>query len=407
MTGRRTHIRIPVAGRYITPLGDEFASIEALGGIALLLAAVVALAWANSGWSDSYTSFWGREVTASLGRFSVADDLEHWVNDGLMAIFFFVIGLEVKRELAEGELTDRRAATLPLFAAVGGMAVPALIFFAWNPSGPTSGGWGIPMATDAAFALGVLALLGHRVPPGLKLFLLTLAVVDDIGAICVIAFFYSSNVQLGWLGGAAATIAVILLMQRLGVRFALAYVAPALVLWLCVFQSGVHATIAGVALGLLTPVTDRRGRRVIDALEHRLHPWTSFVVVPVFVLANAGIVLGGDALRTAASSSITWGVATGLVAGKTTGIVLASAACIWLGLSRLPEGSSFRQLVGIAMLAGIGFTVSLLIADRSFTDGALDEAKIGILAGSLLAGLVGSGVLARRARNTLRAGGSR
>ena len=406
MTGRRTHIRIPVAGRYITPLGQEYASIEALSGIVLLLAAVVALAWANSPWSDSYTSFWGYDVTATLGRFSIADDLGHWVNDGLMAIFFFVVGLEVKRELTEGELTDRRAASLPLLAAVGGMVVPALVFFAWNPSGPGSSGWGIPMATDTAFALGVLALLGARVSSGLKLFLLTLAVVDDIGAICVIAIFYSSHVQAEWLGGAAVTIACIVLLQRLGVRYPLAYVAPALVLWLCVFQSGVHATIAGVALGLLTPVADARGRRVIDALEHRLHPWTSFVVVPVFVLANAGIVLGGDAVRAAASSSITWGVATGLVAGKAVGIVAATAVCLGLGLSRLPDGSSFRQLVGVATLAGIGFTVSLFIADRSFVGARLGEAKIGILAGSLVAGIAGTGVLALRARRTLRAGGA-
>ena len=406
MTGRRTHIRIPVAGRYITPLGQEYASIEALSGIVLLLAAVVALAWANSPWSDSYTSFWGYDVTATLGQFSIADDLGHWVNDGLMAIFFFVVGLEVKRELTEGELTDRRAASLPLLAAVGGMVVPALVFFAWNPSGPGSSGWGIPMATDTAFALGVLALLGARVSSGLKLFLLTLAVVDDIGAICVIAVFYSSHVQAEWLGGAAVTIACIVLLQRRGVRYPLAYVAPALVLWLCVFQSGVHATIAGVALGLLTPVADARGRRVIDALEHRLHPWTGFVVVPVFVLANAGIVLGGDAVRAAASSSITWGVATGLVAGKAVGIVAATAVCLGLGLSRLPDGSSFRQLVGVATLAGIGFTVSLFIADRSFVGARLGEAKIGILAGSLLAGIAGTGVLALRARRTLRAGGA-
>ena len=405
MTGRRTHIRIPFAGRYITPLGQEYASVEALSGIVLLLAAVTALAWANSPWSDSYTSFWGYDVTATLGRFSIADDLGHWVNDGLMAIFFFVVGLEVKRELTEGELTDRRAASLPLLAAVGGMVVPALLFFAWNPSGPGSSGWGIPMATDTAFALGVLALLGARVQPGLKLFLLTLAVVDDIGAICVIAIFYSSRLEAGWLAGAALTIAVIVVMQRLGVRYALAYVPPALVLWVCVFQSGVHATIAGVALGLLTPVVDARGRRVIDALEHRLHPWTSFVVVPVFVLANAGIVLGGDAVRAAASSSITWGVATGLVLGKTVGIVAASGVCLALGLSRLPDGSSFRQLAGVAALAGIGFTVSLFIADRSFTTAALDEAKIGILAGSVVAGVLGTGVLARRPRRTLPDGG--
>jgi NhaA family Na+:H+ antiporter len=405
MTGRRTHVRIPVAGRFITPLGQEYASVEALSGLALVLAAVIALVWANSPWSESYSSLWGYDITATFGRFSIADDLRHWVNDGLMPIFFFVIGLEVKRELTEGELTDRRAASLPLLAAVGGMAVPALVYFAWNPSGPASSGWGIPMATDTAFALGVLALLGARVQSGLKLFLLTLAVVDDIGAICVIAIFYSSDVQIEWLAGAVLTIAIVVAMRRLGVPLALAYVAPALVLWLCVFQSGVHATIAGVALGLLTPVTDSRGRRVLDMLEHRLHPWTSFVVVPVFALANAGITLSGDAVRAAGSSTITWGVATGLVVGKTVGIVAASAVCVALGLSRLPERSSFRDLLGIAALAGIGFTVSLFIADRSFPGAALYEAKIGILAASLAASMLGTGLIVVTARRTLRHGG--
>jgi NhaA family Na+:H+ antiporter len=405
MTGRRTHVRIPVAGRFITPLGQEYVSVEALSGLALVLATVIALVWANSPWSESYSSLWGYDITATFGRFSIADDLRHWVNDGLMPIFFFVIGLEVKRELTEGELTDRRAASLPLLAAVGGMAVPALVYFAWNPSGPASSGWGIPMATDTAFALGVLALLGARVQSGLKLFLLTLAVVDDIGAICVIAIFYSSDVQIEWLAGAVLTIAIVVAMRRLGVPFALAYVAPALVLWLCVFQSGVHATIAGVALGLLTPVTDSRGRRVLDMLEHRLHPWTSFVVVPVFALANAGITLSGDAVRAAGSSTITWGVATGLVVGKTVGIVTASAVCVALGLSRLPERSSFRDLLGIAALAGIGFTVSLFIADRSFPGAALYEAKIGILAASLAASMLGTGLIVLTARRTLRRGG--
>ena len=405
MTGRRTHVRIPVAGRFITPLGQEYASVEALSGLALVLAAVIALVWANSPWSESYSSLWGYDITATFGRFSIADDLRHWVNDGLMPIFFFVIGLEVKRELTEGELTDRRAASLPLLAAVGGMAVPALVYFAWNPSGPASSGWGIPMATDTAFALGVLALLGARVQSGLKLFLLTLAVVDDIGAICVIAIFYSSDVQIEWLAGAVLTIAIVVAMRRLRVPFALAYVAPALVLWLCVFQSGVHATIAGVALGLLTPVTDSRGRRVLDMLEHRLHPWTSFVVVPVFALANAGITLSGDAVRSAGSSTITWGVATGLVVGKTVGIIAASAVCVALGLSRLPERSSFRDLLGIAALAGIGFTVSLFIADRSFPGAELYEAKIGILAATLAASVLGTGLILLTARRTLRRGG--
>ncbi len=405
MTGRRTHIRIPVAGRYITPLGDEFASVEALGGIVLFAATLAALVWANSPSSDSYTRLWDYELVIGVGRFAIGESIRQWVNELLMALFFFVVGLEIKRELAEGELNDTQKARLPVLAAVGGMLVPAVIFLAWNVGGHGEKGWGIPMATDLAFALGVLALLGTRIVPGLKMFLLTLAIVDDIGAIVVIALFYSGGIEPAWLGGAAASLLVVVLMRRVGARHPVLYVAPALVLWVCTFESGVHATIAGVALGLLTPAGTFRGRRVLDRLEHMLHPWTSFLVVPVFALANAGVAISFDVLRDAASSRITWGVVTGLVVGKIVGISAATGLGLRLRLGKLPDGDTFRHVLGIGAVAGIGFTVSLFVADLSFIGTRLSDAKLGILAASVVAGVLGSGVLLRRARRTLPDGG--
>jgi NhaA family Na+:H+ antiporter len=405
MTGRRTHIRIPLAGRYITPRGDDFASVEALGGIALLLAALAALVWANSAWSDAYATLWHRELTIGAGRFAISETFRGWVNDGLMALFFFVVGLEIKRELVEGELRDAHRARLPVLAAFGGMVAPALIFVAWNLGGPGDKGWGIPMATDLAFALGVLTLLGPRVPPGLKLFLLALAIVDDIGAIVVIAFFYSEGIEAAWLGGVAASLAVFFLMRGLGARHPLLYVLPALTLWVCTFESGVHATIAGVALGLLTPAGSFRDRRVLEQLERRLHLWTSFLVVPVFALANTGVSVGADVLRDAASSRVAWGVVSGLVVGKIVGITAATGIGLRLGLGRLPDGVTLRQVVGIGAVAGIGFTVSLFVAELSFGGKNLSNAKLGILAASLVAGMLGTGVLFRRPRRTLPPGG--
>jgi NhaA family Na+:H+ antiporter len=395
MAARRTHVRIPVVGRYITPLGEEFASVEALGGIVLLLAAAAALVWVNSPWSASYTSFWGYEITVGPGDLSITNSVGHWVNDALMALFFFVVGLEIKRELVEGELRDRAKARLPVAAALGGMVVPSLIFLAWNPTGPAARGWGIPMATDIAFALGVLALLGSRVPRGLKLFLLTLAILDDIGAIVVIAVFYSDGIDLVWLGGALIVVLAIAAARRLGAHRPLIYVVPAVVFWVCIWKSGVHATIAGVVLGLLTPTGTVAGRAVLDQLEHRLHPWTSFLVVPVFALANAGVALGRDALDAAASSPIVWGVVVGLVAGKIIGVVAVTAIGPRLRLGRLPDGVRFRHMFGLGAVAGIGFTVSLFIAELSFQGASLDEAKIGILGASVVAAAIGTATLVR------------
>jgi Na+:H+ antiporter, NhaA family len=393
MTGRRTHVRVPVAGRFITPVGEEFVSVEALGGVALLVAATAALVWANSPWSDSYASFWTHEITVGPGSLSITNSLRHWVNDGLMAVFFFVVGVEIKRELVGGELSDRARARLPVAAAVGGMVVPALIYIAWNPSGATFRGWGIPMATDLAFALGVLAVLGPRVPRGLKVFLLTLAIVDDIGAIVVIAAFYSEGIEFAWLAGAAGVLAVMYGARRLGARHPLVAVIPAVVLWICFFQSGVHATLAGVALGLLIPASTEHDRAALDRIEHRLHPWTSFLVVPVFALANAGIALGPEALSDAAASPITWGVVTGLVVGKIVGIVGVTMIGPRLRLGRLPAGVEFRDVLGIGAVAGIGFTVSLFVAELAFGGERLEAAKLGILGGSLVAAVLGATML--------------
>jgi NhaA family Na+:H+ antiporter len=393
MTARRARVRIPVVGRYITPVGEEFASVEALSGIVLLLTAAVALVWANSPWSASYTSFWGYDLTVGFGPLSITESMGGWVNDAFMVLFFFVVGLEIKRELVAGELRDPARARLPVAAALGGMVVPALIFFAWNPTGPSSRGWGIPMATDIAFALGVLAVLGPRVPRGLKLFLLTLAIVDDIGAIVVIAIFYSEGIAVPWLAGALAAVAVIFLLRRLGPDHPLVYMAPGFLVWLCILESGVHATIAGVVLGLLTPISSRRGRPVLDQIEHRLHPWTSFGIVPLFALANAGVALSAGTLDAAASSSITWGVVTGLVLGKIVGVVGVTTVGSRLRIGRLPEGVGFRQVLGLGALTGIGFTVSLFIAELSFGGASLSEAKIGILGASILAAAIGTATL--------------
>ncbi len=387
MSERRTRAR-----RVLDPL-REFLHEEAAGGIVLVLAAVAAVVWANSAFADSYDTFWGRDLTLGFGSFAVTEDLQHWVNDALMAIFFFVVGLEIKRELVQGELRDRRAAALPALAALGGVLVPALIFIA-VADGPALDGWGIPMATDIAFAIGVLALLGSRIPAGAKLLLLTLAIVDDIIAISVIAVFYTDTVAFGWLAGAAGGLLVVVAMSRLGVTAISPYVVVGAAVWLCTLESGVHATIAGVALGLLTPTGIVGKRDVLATLEHRLHPWSAFLIVPLFALANAGVDFSGGLLGRALGDSLTWAVAAGLVVGKIIGICLAVWICVRTGIGRLPKGVTRWHVAGVSALAGIGFTVSLFIADLAYTDPALTQiAKVGIFAGSIIAALIGAAVL--------------
>ena len=388
----RRHVRIPLLGKAAPPLGSEFVSVEAAGGIVLLVAAAAALIWANTD-TAGYTSWWHHQLTIGPGDLAITESLVHWVNDALMTVFFFVVGLEIKRELVTGELRDRQRAALPAVAALGGMVVPALVFVAINLGGNGLDGWAIPMATDIAFAVGVLALLGTRVPSSLKLFLLALAIVDDIGAIVVIALFYSSGLDGWWLLGAVATTLLVVVMSRLRVDHPIAYVVPGIVLWWCLREAGVEPTLAGVVLGLLTPASPRRGVPVLERLEHRLHPVSTFVIVPIFALANAGVVLGGDAIERALSSRVTIGIVVGLVVGKFVGILGASAIAVRARIGALPDGVTLKHLAGVAVLGGIGFTVSLFITDLAFRGEVIDDAKIGVLVASACAATLGMIVL--------------
>jgi NhaA family Na+:H+ antiporter len=315
-------------------------------------------------------------------------------------LFFFVVGLEIKRELVAGELQDRRAALFPMVAAIGGMLAPAAIYLAINAGGPGHAGWGIPMATDIAFALGVVALLGRRVPQSMKVFLLTLAIVDDIGAIVVIAVFYNGGLKFGWLAGAIALVACIALLKRVRMRWLAVYAVLGITLWIATFESGVHATIAGVVLGLLVPA--RGDAPLAERLEHWLDPWASFVIVPIFALANAGIPLSRHVL--AGGWSIAVGVVAGLVVGKVVGITGAAWLTVRLGIGSMPPGATWRHVFGIAGVAGIGFTVSLFVTDLAFSDVPRQhQAKVGVLTASVLAALIGSTLLILAARRTARA----
>ena len=409
----------------------------------LLAAAIAALIWANSPWSETYFSILGQHLEITFGAFHLDESVLHLINDGLMAIFFFVVGLEIKRELVVGDLRDPKAASLPVMAALGGMVLPALIYlgFTLSQGGGATRGWGIPMATDIAFAIGIVALLGSRVPPGAKLFLLAVAIADDIGAIAVIAIFYTSDLSAGFLAAALAGLFVVWAASRVGVRAMWFYVPMGLAIWYFTLESGVHATLAGVALGFLTPARplytpkefDQRAREILDQFptedvtedyaqehadyevmllseiateavaplnryEHKLVRWSSFVVVPLFALANAGIDFRSINVVDALTSPIALGVAAGLVIGKIVGISTAAYAAVRFNLGKLPPGTSWGHVVGLAAVAGIGFTVSLFVAGLAFDDPALtDLAKVGIFSGSLIAGIIGT-VLLRRAR---------
>jgi Na+:H+ antiporter, NhaA family len=409
----------------------RFLHVEAAGGILLVAATVAAVVWANSPWQAGYETFWSTRVRIEIGTYLFDEDLVHVINDLLMALFFFVVGMEIKRELVVGELRDRRAIAVPAMAALGGMIVPALIYSAFNAGGPGAGGWGIPMATDIAFALGVVALLGSRVPTPIKVLLLTLAIVDDIGAIVVIAIFYSDELQLGFVVGALAVALMVVGMHRVRVIYPPVMVLAGFAMWLMLFESGVHATIAGVVMGLLTPAkplqNDLEAEQFVDVLENRsdlqaddvrhaamlirnsvsacerligaLHPWTSYVIVPLFALANAGIVLSADAISS--PSRVLAGVAVALVAGKLIGIVGFSWLTVRLGLGRLPNGTTWSQLFGVGALAGIGFTVSLFITGLAFDSAAIqDDAKIGIFAASIVAAMAGALVFIVTHRST-------
>jgi Na+:H+ antiporter, NhaA family len=374
----------------LRPIRD-FARLEASSSLVLLAATIVALAWANAA-PGSYEHAWTTVV--NLGP--ADEDLRHVVNDALMAIFFLVVGLEVKRELAVGELSSRGAALLPLFAAVGGMIAPAVLFLAVTAGSGDGRGWGIPMATDVAFALAALAALGSRVPSSLTAFLLGVAVIDDIGAILVIAVYYSDGIALGWLAGALVALGAVVAVRRLGMRHPAPFVVLGLVVWLCTFESGVHATIAGVAMGLVTPVRPRTPGTpsALQRTEDLLHPWSGYLVLPLFALANAGIVLDHDSLDAATQTPVAIAVAVGLVVGKAVGLGGGVALAVRLGVSGLPAGTRPAHIAGIGALAGIGFTVSLFITSLAYDDPALvAAAKIGVLGGSLVSAALGAALL--------------
>jgi Na+:H+ antiporter, NhaA family len=429
--------REPPIRRLLYPL-TTFLHREAAGGIVLMACAIVALLWANSPWGGAYTALWGTKVTIGADGFGLSETLLHWINDGLMAIFFFVVGLEIKRELLVGELAAPRQAALPIAAAVGGMVVPATIYTAFNWGGPGAAGWGIPMATDIAFSLGVLALLGRRAPTSLKIFLTALAIVDDLGAVLVIAFFYTADISWIALAIAAGFLALLVAANRLRVRHPIVYALVGLGLWVAFLQSGVHATIAGVLLALTIPASRRcdtaeflaRGHQLLhdfdrageeganiltnqgqqaalaelealtegvqtplQRLEHTLHPWVAFGIVPLFALANAGVPLGGG-LGAALGQPVTLGVIAGLLLGKQIGVTGGAWLAVRLGLADLPGDVTWRQIYGVGWLAGIGFTMSLFIASLAFGEGPLlDAAKVGILAASVVAGTVGWAIL--------------
>lgn len=410
---------------------QEFIRTEVGSGVLLLSAAISALLWANSPWAASYFHLWETSITIDLGPLTVSKSLEHWVNEALMTIFFFVVALEVKRELVHGHLSDPRRAALPLIAALGGMVVPVILFLALNADGPGARGWGIPMATDIAFALGVLALLGKRIPLEMRVFLLTLAVVDDIGSILAIALFYSEQLSFHALAVAFLLVLLMIGARVAGVRRVHFYTLMGTLFWLAVLKSGIHATIAGVVLGGLTPASAYLSRRTfseaagslingfqqaltegnenkaeallgelgklnreteapLERIERQVHPWSSSLILPIFALANSGIIISSDQIVQSFTSFVTQGILLGLVVGKCIGVSLACWISVRLGIASLPGKATWSHIVGTSLLAGIGFTVSLFIAGLAYRDSqVISDAKMGILCASLLSGMLG------------------
>jgi len=412
---------------------ERFLHIEAVSGGVLLLAAVAALVWANSAGSASYEALWHTPVSFGIGPWIASQSLHFWINDGLMTIFFLVVGMEIRREIHEGALSDLRQAALPIGAAFGGVAVPALIYLVFNGEPSSRHGWAVPTATDIAFAVGVLALLGRGIPGNVRVFLLALAIIDDVIAVVIIALFYTGGLQLAGFAVAGAGIVMLLAMQRMGLGSAWPYVAPGAVVWVGLLITGAHPTLAGVVLGLLTPVFSTPARhspmemltRATEALRDRihsqdagqlahplrdvrqaqrevlppvvrvqmaLHPWVAFGVMPLFALANAGVALGSIDLNAGGASAVLAGVAAALVLGKPLGVVGTSWLLVKLGWCRLPDGVSWGGVVLVGLLAGIGFTMSIFIAMLAFEDPALlGAAKSGVLVGSVLAAVLGLG----------------
>jgi Na+:H+ antiporter, NhaA family len=376
---------------FISPI-EAFARMEASSGIILAFCAVFAMGVANSKWSTDYFSL----LNTSILGLSVL----HWVNDGLMAIFFFVIGMEIKKEILIGELSTFKKAALPVAAALGGMVIPALIYFYFNPNQPELNGWGIPMATDIAFALGVLTLFSHRVPLSLKVFLLALAIVDDLGAVLVIALFYTKEIRTEGLLLAAIAFMLIILLRKLSIKSYLFYILVAALAWFGVFYSGVHATVAGVLIGFLTPLSFRVGKDTLETyspledLIHKLHPWVSFGIMPIFAFANAGIAMAEIKFFEIVFNSVHQGVFYGLIVGKPIGIILFSGLAVLFGFAVLPNGLRWAHILGAAFLGGIGFTMALFISGLSLKAEYEIYSKTGIIFSSVIAALMGSVILA-------------
>ena len=439
--------RIPNAAHELRPQTHErltrpfqrFSQMSSSGGLVLLGCTIMALAWANSKWHDTYHHvFHEIELALTFGSWSLAYGIGHWINDLLMAIFFVLVGLEIKREMVVGELADVKRAALPIAGAIGGMAIPAIIYVMFNLGQSSISGWGVPMATDIAFALGILALLGNKVPNSLKVFLTSLAIVDDLGALLVIAIFYTENLSFVHLGAAGGVTALLVALNLMGFRRGLWFVVPGMFLWYFFLKSGVHATIAGVVLAMTIPVSSRVdasryigfSRSALDAfekhsrpgqdiktnsaqraavhaieknsqllmpllhrMEHLLHPWVAFAIIPVFALANAGLHVESGVLG-AMAGPISLGVILGLFIGKPLGVVGASWLACKIGLATLPRGVTWRQMIGVGWLAGIGFTMALFIANLGFgSETELSHAKMGILVASTLSAVVGLAVL--------------
>lgn len=439
MNSEKAPKAVKAVKKIISPI-ENFLNMESSSGIILMIVAVIAMILANSPLHDIYHSIIHLELGVKLGAIEISHSLQHWVNDGLMVIFFFVVGLEIKRELVQGELSSPSKAALPMFAALGGMVAPALFYFAFNTSGPASPGWGIPMATDIAFAVGILTLFSKRVPFTLKIFLLALAIVDDLGAILVIAFFYTEQIHQVALGMAAVGIAVITIMKYSGVRQIAMYSVVGFLVWIAILKSGVHATISGVIIGLLTPVAALFPKKELphkfrnlandiaqsieghkddkelshdtvekindlqmvavesssplDRLIHLLHPFVSFVIMPVFAFVNAGVHIENISLESFLSNNISLGIILGLVLGKPIGVMLFSYIAIKLNLAKLPKGVSWTHMLAVGFLAGIGFTMALFISNLALKGPGMEMfSKLGILTASIIAGLIGSVLL--------------
>jgi NhaA family Na+:H+ antiporter len=406
--------------RYLVEPIRSFVDTEVMSGVVLLAATVSALAWANSPWDGAYRDIFGHVLTLDIGVVRIDEDVRRWINDGLMTIFFFVVGLEIKREVLRGELAGRDRALLPVIAAAGGMVVPAFLYAAVNSGGDGAHGWGIPMATDIAFALGILALLGRRIPSQLRIFLLAMAIADDMGAVLVIVLFYSGSVDIGWSAAGCGILLGIYAMRLAGIRQIVAYLPAAVVFWLTIFESGVSTTLAGVLLALLTPLHDHYGpgawranlgtlsklfhsserrdaelsARVteddrespLERLEGLVHPYASFLIVPLFALANAGVSLNADALEKSLTSAVTLGIVLGRLAGKPLGILLFSWVAVRTGLASLPQSVRWVQVLGVGILGGMGFTVALYVNALAFDTASLtDQGKLGIMVGTLIA----------------------